>query len=158
MKMFPIQDGPSVPWEVMAPHDAQSKLNHGGQDIQRIAERGGFSCAEAWLVVQGLPNNRATTPEGEMRTWYRDDCKRSWIQFAERVNLHYVELEQMVEARKQDILLMSKAEERILVLEAALRELVTGIENWNAAVKQIIQIPDHNWQGLELAKELLKKP
>src|SRR3990167_4000429 len=39
-RMFPIQRGPSVPYEVMAPHEAMSQINH-DQSIQRIAERGG---------------------------------------------------------------------------------------------------------------------
>jgi hypothetical protein len=71
---FPIQGGPSVPWWVMAPHEAQSQRNH-EQSLERIAERGGFSPAEAWFVVRGLtwPNSK---PE----------AGRLWRAFAARVN------------------------------------------------------------------------
>lgn len=50
-RRFPIQDGPSIPWRMIAPHDAQCKKNHGGQDLERIAERKGFSPSEALCVL-----------------------------------------------------------------------------------------------------------
>jgi hypothetical protein len=85
--MYPIQDGPSVPWEVMAPHESQCQHNH-SQSIARIAERGGFGCCEAWAVVNGLSFD-------EVRRIGIPEAKRRWLQFAERVNLHYAELERL---------------------------------------------------------------
>ena len=78
-RMYPIQDGPSVPWEVMAPHEAMSQKNH-SQSIARIAERGGFSCAEAWMIVNAIEYKGGETKE----TW--DDYRRKWIAYAERIN------------------------------------------------------------------------
>lgn len=52
-RLFPIQDGPAVPWSVMAPHEAQCQKSH-GQSLERIAERGGFSSSEAYAVVHGI--------------------------------------------------------------------------------------------------------
>lgn len=62
MKQFPIlidfrgTPGPcpsSIPWEAIAPYDAQAQINHGGQSLERLAERGGLSAAEAFLVMHG---------------------------------------------------------------------------------------------------------
>ncbi len=62
MKQFPIlidfrgTPGPCpswIPWEVIAPYDAQAQINHGGQSLERLAERGGLSAAEAFLVMHG---------------------------------------------------------------------------------------------------------
>lgn len=72
---YPIQDGPTVPWSVMAPHEAQCKRNHGGQALERIAERGGLGASEAYAIVHGIKWSDIT---GEMR--------QKWYEYAERVN------------------------------------------------------------------------
>lgn len=62
MKQFPIQIGfrgtpgpcpSSIPWEAIAPYEGQAKENHGGQSLERLAERGGLSPAEAFMVMHG---------------------------------------------------------------------------------------------------------
>lgn len=62
MKQFPIMVGyrgtpgpcpSSIPWEAIAPYDGQAKYNHGGQSLERLAERGGLSPLEAYLVMTG---------------------------------------------------------------------------------------------------------
>jgi len=60
MKMFPIQRYASdhigeIPWDVVAPHEEQARLNHGGQSLQRLAERGGLSSCEAVYVILDSP-------------------------------------------------------------------------------------------------------
>ena len=45
----------SVPWSLMAPHEAQAKRNHGGQSLARLAERQGLSAGEALAVVLDRP-------------------------------------------------------------------------------------------------------
>ena len=42
----------SVPWESIAPHEAQAKQNH-DQTLHRLAERGGLSAKEMLAVVTG---------------------------------------------------------------------------------------------------------
>lgn len=84
VKMFPIMDGPSVPWEIMMPHEAQAQRNH-GQSLQRLAERGGLGAGEAWCVVQdmhwGCANKGA---------W--DDYRAKWISFANGINHEFRQL------------------------------------------------------------------
>lgn len=41
----------SVPWDVIVPHESQAKRNHGGQSLERLAERGGLSPREFVAVV-----------------------------------------------------------------------------------------------------------
>lgn len=105
MKMFPIQDGPSVPWEAMAPHESMSLKNH-GQTLERIVARGGFGCGEAWLIVNGLELGSVTKVQ-----W--DEYKANWIAYAERINLHFEELESL----RTDVPALCKA------LEEAVEEL-----------------------------------
>lgn len=52
-RRFPIQGGPSIPWAMIAPHEAQAKTNH-DQSLERLAERGGLSPGEAVAVLDGL--------------------------------------------------------------------------------------------------------
>lgn len=80
VKWFPIQDGPSVPWSYMAPHDAMAKINH-GQTLARLAERGGLGSAEAELIVTAQP----LYPKGGEWDW--SELKRRWVERAERVNI-----------------------------------------------------------------------
>jgi hypothetical protein len=42
----------SVPWSVVAPHEAQAKRNH-DQSLKRLAERGGLSPSELLAVLKG---------------------------------------------------------------------------------------------------------
>lgn len=46
---FPLA---SVPWEFIAPHEAQARRNH-DQTLRRLAERGGLSAKEMLAVVTG---------------------------------------------------------------------------------------------------------
>lgn len=80
--MYPIQNGPSVPWEVMLPHESISQKNH-GQSIGEIARRGGFGCAEAYCIVNDIEHSDLREGIG-----YQEARKR-WLEFAERINLHY---------------------------------------------------------------------
>ena len=86
---YPIQGGPSVPWYVMAPHESQCKRNH-DQSIARMAERGGFSPAEAWCVVNGVHWHEAE------RIGF-PEAKRRWFEFAERVNREHTALARRAE-------------------------------------------------------------
>ncbi len=62
-RRFPIVGGPSVPWHVMAPHEAQAQKNH-GQSLEQLAVRGGLSPAEAWCVVHDIRwRDRPADPE-----------------------------------------------------------------------------------------------
>lgn len=48
--------GPSsVPWVVVAPHEAQAMANHGGQSLARLAQRGGLSLLELYYVLRDEP-------------------------------------------------------------------------------------------------------
>lgn len=46
-----------IPWEMIAPHEAQCKTNH-QQTLKRISERGGFSRCEAIAVIEDRPWTR----------------------------------------------------------------------------------------------------
>jgi hypothetical protein len=54
-KFFPIlRGGASIPWGLIAPHEAQAQRNH-GQSLKRLAERGGLSASEAVAVLENRP-------------------------------------------------------------------------------------------------------
>jgi hypothetical protein len=84
IRTFPIMDGPTVPWEVMAPHESAAQKNH-YQSLEKLASRGGLSPGEAWCVVQNIP-----CPH-DKPTW--DSYTEKWKEFAERINLHFDRLE-----------------------------------------------------------------
>lgn len=83
MKQYPIQDGPTVPWSYMAPHESQAQKNH-SQTLARLAERGGLGAAEAELIVTAQP---LYPKSGE---WDWAELKRRWVERAERVNNAYL--------------------------------------------------------------------
>lgn len=54
MKEFPIMTNKGheyIPYDVIKPHEEQALKNHGGQTLDRLAERGGLSWAEAYAVL-----------------------------------------------------------------------------------------------------------
>lgn len=105
LRRFPIQNGPTVPWEVMAPHDRQCQKNHGGQTLERIAQRGGLLAAEAWCVVNDMDcpwEWRCTKDDFER-------LDRQWHEFAAAINERYSiraqctsELESQLKELKQE--------------------------------------------------------
>jgi len=52
-RMFPIQNGPDIPWSVISPFDKQCQKQHSRQTLERLAERGGLSMCEALSVLEG---------------------------------------------------------------------------------------------------------
>lgn len=70
---FPIMDGPSVLWSVIAPHEHQAIENH-GQDLRKLASRGGLGSLEAWAVVNGW-NLRRGMAAGD------NECRDEWRKF-----------------------------------------------------------------------------
>lgn len=50
MKLFPIMDGPAIPWSVIEPHEQQAMTNH-RQSLARLAQRGGLTANEAYAVL-----------------------------------------------------------------------------------------------------------
>ena len=54
MKEFPIMTKKGkeyIPYDVIKPHEEQALKNHCGQTLDRLAERGGLSWAEAYAVL-----------------------------------------------------------------------------------------------------------
>lgn len=60
---FPIQSGWSkarheaipatrIPWAMIEPHEEQALRNHAGQDLEKLASRGGLGACEALAVLE----------------------------------------------------------------------------------------------------------
>lgn len=52
---FPIMGRRPIPMGMIAPHEAQALDNHDGQDLVRLAERGGLDPTEALAVLEDRP-------------------------------------------------------------------------------------------------------
>lgn len=54
----------TVPYVLVAPHEAQARRNHGGQTLARLAERGGLAPEElvCTLLDRPLQDMRGRTP------------------------------------------------------------------------------------------------
>lgn len=50
-RLFPCQGGPAVPWDLIAPHEAQAIANH-EQSLEELARRGGLSPNEMMCVLE----------------------------------------------------------------------------------------------------------
>lgn len=48
----------AIPWRFVAPHEAQARENHGGQTLERLAERGGLSPIELFYVLGESPRKQ----------------------------------------------------------------------------------------------------
>ena len=83
-RRFPIQDGPSVPWSAMVPHEYQALKNH-GQSLEKLASRGGLGSFEAWAVVNGWVLKYGGDGPG-------NEGLAQWRQWAQRANESHAEL------------------------------------------------------------------
>jgi hypothetical protein len=58
-RVFRVADRPGyhtsgIPWEMIASHEKQARINH-GQSIQRLHDRGGLAWGEALAVLEDRP-------------------------------------------------------------------------------------------------------
>ncbi|MCP3903125.1 MAG: hypothetical protein GY715_05760, partial [Planctomycetes bacterium] len=78
-RMFPIMDGPAVPWEAMEQHEGQAQQNH-WQSLQELASRGGLDVLEAWCVVDAIPFRDC--PDNVSQLW--EDYAYHWNDLVRR--------------------------------------------------------------------------
>lgn len=78
MKSFPIQLNDHrhggrawIPWDLIEPHEGQALLNHGGQTLGRLAERGGLAPYEAIAVIEDRDCTTIMTDEEGMLRLFR---------------------------------------------------------------------------------------
>lgn len=79
-RQFPIMDRgkrASIPWRVIAPHEAQAQKNH-GQSLKTLASRGGLCWSEAWGVLNGVSWSRLPLNQ-------EDQCKAAVLSIAAAV-------------------------------------------------------------------------
>lgn len=69
MKTFPVLNsgGETIPWEAVEPHRRQAAQNHGGQSLERLAERGGLSWGELYYTLTDSPVIRAKHEQVDYR-------------------------------------------------------------------------------------------
>lgn len=85
---FPILHGPgprtvrgipaSVPWDLVAAHEAQALRNHGGQTLRRLAERGGLGPWELLAVLLDCAYSNIATLSAESVELRLNMLLRGW--------------------------------------------------------------------------------
>lgn len=155
--MYPIQNGPSVPWEVMAPHEGAAQRLH-SQSLARLAERGGLGTGEAWCVVNGIIHKSLPT-KADWDAW-----DKAWRDYAERINLHYDQLAtlqaELTQARDErnefynaTVTLTGQraaSQARVQALRKAAHDV---LKIWETMVNQDTAYPPYNkyWDALKAA-------
>lgn len=66
--MFPIMDGPKVPWSLIAPYEAQAQTNH-SQSLKQLAGRGGLSMCEAMAIMSSVPYRERHIAKPSVEDW-----------------------------------------------------------------------------------------
>lgn len=75
MRMFPIMDGPKIPWVLIAAYEAQAKKNH-YQSLVHLAGRGGLSMSEAMAVMSEVPFRKRPIANPTVEDWLDFIAKR----------------------------------------------------------------------------------
>ena len=65
-RRFPIQGGPAIPWDALAPHERQAERNH-DQSLETLARRGGLSPCEAVAILEDRPWTAMDATEAKRR-------------------------------------------------------------------------------------------
>jgi hypothetical protein len=47
-----------IPWDLIAPHEAQARANHSGKGLEQLAIRGGVTVPEALAIIEDRPWER----------------------------------------------------------------------------------------------------
>lgn len=79
-RQFPVDSSDrhllaSVPWAMIAPHEAQARRNHGGQSLEVLAGRHGLGLIELAFVLLDRPYMPAS-PSKAARNKAREDALR----------------------------------------------------------------------------------
>lgn len=74
--MFPIMEGPPVPWSLIAPYEAQARTNH-GQSLKQLAGRGGLNMCEAMAVMSSTLYRDRPIDKPTVEDWLDFIAKRS---------------------------------------------------------------------------------
>ena len=75
---------PLVPWEMLAPHEAQAQRNHGGQSLERLSERGGLDPAEMLAILDDKPWGPEYLALAQPQCGRRGES-RAMVQFLQRL-------------------------------------------------------------------------
>lgn len=65
-----------IPWDMISPHDAQARSNHGGQSLERLAQRGGLAACEALDIIEG--RRWGSTKQSIENEHYLINLVRAW--------------------------------------------------------------------------------
>lgn len=68
--------GPSIPWAMIAPHEGRALRNHGGQSLERLAERGGLDPIEIRATLEERGFVEPFDPKGDL-AWLQERV-REW--------------------------------------------------------------------------------
>lgn len=90
-RMFPIQGAPPIPWSMIAPHGLQAEYNHGGQTLERLAQRQGLSPCEALAVLDD-------------RLWHQMDAAAARTELMRRAEVNVYARLQRAEASRDSAL------------------------------------------------------
>jgi len=69
-QLFAMQRAPYVPWELVAPYEAQAQRNH-GQTLAHIHARGGLTPGELWCAVHGRELGHLP-PRDDAAAWFEE--------------------------------------------------------------------------------------
>ena len=103
MKRFPIQDGPSIPWEAIAPYERQAYDNH-EQSLKRLAERGGLGAAELYFIMTN------TKLRFHNVNWDEEEIKG--LELIDKINKEYNEQNQEIISLREEIKRLKKINEQ----------------------------------------------
>lgn len=65
-RMFPMQNGPAIPWSVAEKIYKLYNAMHSGQSLERLAERGGFGWAEVEIIGERFKKQYGYTQYNEI--------------------------------------------------------------------------------------------
>lgn len=98
LRRFPIMDDPrwTIPWDLIAPHEAQAQRNH-SQSLERLAERGGLSSCEAMAVIENRLYYSLSKREQDVERRRLTEAADAWIDH--HVNMLQLSIDNLKAAR-----------------------------------------------------------
>lgn len=122
-RVFPVQDGPDIPWSTIAPFEKQARYQHGGQTLERLAERGGLGVTEVLAILEG---------EGKYDRYWTQPGRSARDKTANILRLQALVTDRVASSQTQEERPASEA-------ERALRSIATMLGWENVPPQQVLE-------------------
>ncbi|KKK55072.1 hypothetical protein LCGC14_3078260 [marine sediment metagenome] len=153
--MFPITEGPDIPWAMIELHENQEQYNH-DQTLERLAKHGGLDVTEAVDVLLGRKWRSTLDTEGS--DWARWKLTELVREFVKDDVAHLCEQLARVTQERDDLIQLIDTPHTGEFFESVKREAAHQVKRWGTEHDEGKEPTDWLWLLGHLAGKAVTLP